>query len=187
MSEVSALMGAETTGPTRVVEGGLRGMITLRGDLSGAAVAAAVRGATGLDVPGPRGIAIGDETGIAWMSPDELLLLVPHGQAESTVATMRAALAGRFATVANVSDARALFHVSGPYAREALAKLSPADLHPASFGPGEIRRTRLAQVSAAIWQDGAEAFSVICFRSVAQYVFDILALSAQAGGEVDYF
>lgn len=187
MSEVSALMGAETTGATRVVEGGLQGMITLRGDLGSTAVKAAVRDVTSQDVPGSRGIAVEGERGVAWMSPDELLLLVPHGEAEAAVATMAEALKGDHATIANVSDARALFHVTGPHAREALAKLSPADLHPDSFGPGEMRRTRLAQVPAAIWQGSDDAFSVICFRSVAQYVFDILALSVKEGGEVGYF
>jgi len=180
-------MGAETSGPTRVVDGGLQGMITLRGNPGSAAVKAAVKRVTGVDIPGPRGIHAEGDTGIAWMSPDELLVLVPHDQAPQATADMADALTGEHATVVNVSDARALFHVTGPHAREALAKLSPADLHPASFGPGEMRRTRLAQVPAAIWQGEAEAFSVICFRSVAQYVFDILALSTQEGGEVGYF
>lgn len=187
MSEVSALMGAETIGSTRVVEGGLQGMITVRGDLGSAAVKAAVKGATGMGIPGPRGMTAEGDTGIAWMSPDELLVLVPHDRAPQVAADMADALTGEHATVANVSDARALFHVTGPQAREALAKLTPADLHPDFFGPGEMRRSRLAQVPAAIWQNEAEAFSVICFRSVARYVFDILALSVQDGGEVNYF
>lgn len=187
MSETSALMGAATTGPTRVEEGGLQGMLTLRGDLSDARLQKAVTQVTGTDFPGQRGIHAAGGKGIAWMSPDELLVLVPHGEAEAAVASMTEALSGDHVTVANVSDARALFHVSGPHAREALAKLTPADLHPETFGPGEMRRTRLAQVPAAIWQRDDDSFSVICFRSVAQYVFDILALSVQEGGEVGFF
>lgn len=187
MSDVSALMGAVAEGRTRVEEAGLQGMITMRGDLASVALKNAVTGVAGVDFPAQRAIATVGEKGIAWMSPDELLVLVPYGEADEAVATMAAALKGEHATVANVSDARALFRIEGPHAREALAKLTPADLHPAVFGPGEMRRTRLAQVPAAIWQSGAEEFHVICFRSVAKYVFDLLALSARDGAEVGYF
>ena len=187
MSDVSALMGAVAEGRTRVEEAGLQGMITLRGDLASAAVMSAVKGVAGVDLPAQRAIATEGDKGIAWMSPDELLLLVPHAEAEAAVASLAEALKGEHATVANVSDARALFRIEGPHAREALAKLTPADLHPEAFGSGEMRRTRLAQVPAAIWQSGEEEFHVICFRSVARYVFDILALSAKDGAEVGYF
>ncbi|WP_071673256.1 sarcosine oxidase subunit gamma [Nioella nitratireducens] len=187
MSEVSALMGAVAEGRTRVEEGGLVGMITLRGDLDSARVKAAVKDATGLDVPGQRQVVTGDDASVAWMSPDELLIVVAHDQAPGTVAAMAQALADEFATVANVSDARALFRVSGPSAREAVAKLAPVDLHPASFGAGEMRRTRLAQVPAAIWLSGDDELSLICFRSVAKYVFGILELSAADGAEVGIF
>jgi sarcosine oxidase subunit gamma len=187
MSDVSALMGAVAEGRTRVEEAGLAGMITLRGDLASARLVAAVTDLAGVEMPGPREIRTGDDRAVAWMSHDELLILLPHDEAEAAVATLSAALAGEHATVANVSDARALFRVDGPGAREALAKLVPVDLHPASFGAGEMRRTRMAQVPAAIWQSGEDQFSVICFRSVARYVFDLLALSAKDGAEVGYF
>lgn len=187
MSEVSALMGAVAEGRTRVEEAGLAGMITLRGDLASATLIAAVSGLAGVEMPGQREIKAGDDKAVAWMSRDELLIMVPHEEAEAAVAMLSTALAGEHATVANVSDARALFRVEGPHAREAIAKLAPADLHPDSFGPGEMRRTRMAQVPAAIWQSGDDQFSVICFRSVAQYVFDLLALSAKDGSEVGYF
>ncbi len=187
MSEVSALMGAVAEGRTRVEEGGLVGMITLRGDLGSDTLKAAVKDLTGLDVPGQRQIVSGDDSAVAWMSPDELLILLPHDQAQDGVATLSAALAGEFATAANVSDARALFRVSGPAAREAVAKLAPVDLHPASFGAGEMRRTRLAQVPAAIWLSGEDELSLICFRSVAKYVFGILELSAMDGTEVSFY
>ncbi|KKK73929.1 hypothetical protein LCGC14_2888910, partial [marine sediment metagenome] len=43
------------------------------------------------------------------------------------------------------------------------------------------------QVPAAFWllEDGA--FQVVCFRSVAQYMFDQLKVAAQPGSEVGHF
>jgi len=188
MSEpVSALNGATYEGFVTVAEQGPRGMITLRGDLASAAVKNAATGVAGVDFPGQRECRVVGERGLAWMSPDELLVLLPYAEAPAAVATMTEAMAGEHSLAVDVSDARAVFRIEGPGAREVLAKLAPVDLSPAAFAPGTIRRTRLAQVPAAFWMTGDEAFELVCFRSVAQYVFDLLKGAATPGGEVGYF
>ena len=98
-----------------------------------------------------------------------------------TAARLEAALEGEFASVAVVSDARALIRVSGAQARDVLAKLMPVDF--ATLEPGELRRSRAAQVAAAVWQqDGG--YTLVSFRSVAGYVMGLLSHSAQAGSEL---
>ena len=87
----------------------------------------------------------------------------------------------------NVSDARAVFRISGAHSRDVLAKLAPVDLSPDSFTPGMIRRTRLAQVPAAFWIEDGDSFRLVCFRSVAQYVFDLLKTAAEAGSAPEYY
>ena len=84
-------------------------------------------------------------------------------------------------------NARAMVRLSGKGAREVLAKLSPVDLAPGSFGPGDFRRTRVAQVAAAFWMEADESFRIVCFRSVAEYLFGVLKVAAQPGSEVGYF
>ncbi len=185
MSEaVSALQGAVSEGFARVEETGLRGMITLRCDLASGALGKALAEVLGTEVPGQRRIVDGAGGRVAWMSPDELLILCAHDRAQAMVDELDAALGGGHALVVNVSDARAVFAVSGTGAREVLAKLAPVDLSDEAFQPGEIRRTRLAQVPAAFWINQDGRFEIVCFRSVAQYVFDILRVSAEPGGEV---
>jgi len=186
MSEpVSALGGAVFDGFVKVEEAGLQGMITLRGDLASAAVKRAVRAVAGTGVPDRREVLLKGDRGAAWMSPDELLLLGPYGHAEAGVAAAGKALGKAHALAVNVSDARAVFRLTGPGAREVLAKLAPVDM--AGFAPGEIRRTRLAQVPVAFWISGPEEFTVVAFRSVATYVFDLLKTAATPGGEVGVF
>ena len=75
----------------------------------------------------------------------------------------------------------------GAFAREVLGKLMPVDFSADAFGPGQIRRSRMAQVPAAVWMTGEDAFRVVCFRSVAQYVFDLLKTAASEGGEVGLY
>ena len=184
---VSALQGASfNDGNAEVRELGLRGMITLRGDLSDKKLIKAVKTIVG-DMPEQRKIVLKDGDGAAWMSPDELLLMVPHGDAASTVETLNAALKGTHFLAANVSDARAVFEVSGPRAREVMAKLAPVDFAPNAFKMGMFRRSRMAQVPADFWMNEEDAFSIVCFRSVAQYMFDLLCVAAQTGAEVDTF
>ncbi|HGG06362.1 MAG TPA: sarcosine oxidase subunit gamma [Aliiroseovarius sp.] len=180
--KVSALPGAVFEGFCKVEEAGLQGMVTLRADLSLAKVAKAVKAATGAAMPGRGEISKGAKGRVAWMSPDELLLLVDHAAAPDVVAKLKTALKTSHALVVDVSDARAMFRVTGAQARDVIAKLSPADLR--GFGPGQLRRTRLAQVPAAFHMPDDATFEIVCFRSVAAYVFNILSKSARLGGEV---
>jgi sarcosine oxidase, subunit gamma len=186
MFDTSALAGAVADGTTQVEEAGLQGMITLKGDLGSAKMKAALK-SVGPGLPAQRGIVEKNGRAVAWMARDEVLILCPHAEADGVVTKLNTALAGQHFLAVNVSDARAMFRVTGPGAREALAKIAPVDLHPESFKPGEMRRTRLAQVAGAIWLSDDDQISVIAFRSVARYVFDILALSARDDAVVDYF
>ena len=179
----SALPGAAAEGLVSVREMGLQGMVTLRADLG--AAAKAVKHVTGAAMPGVRAVTQGDAMSVAWMSPDELLILCDHARAGEVVSALTDALSGTHHLAVDVSDARAVFGLSGEAGplRDVLAKITPADI--AALEPGEMRRTRLQQVPAAIWFESATEARVVCFRSVAAYVFDLLRISAISSGEGD--
>ena len=182
MSEaVSALQGRTAPGDVTVTESGLRGMITLRGDITAPKFKTICTGLSGVDFPAQGRANCVDDKGLCWMSPDEILILVPYAEVAAGLEKIANALKGMHYLAENVSDARALIAVSGPYAREVMAKLAPVDLHPDTFQPGDFRRTRLGQVAAAFWLRDADTFEVICFRSVAEYAFNLLAASAKDG------
>jgi sarcosine oxidase subunit gamma len=186
MSDVrSALAGASFEGIASVKEAGLRGMISFRGDLSASKVKAALKAVSGVDMPGQRGCVVNGQSGLAWMSPDEVLVMVPHDEADGAVEKLNKALKGQHFMAENVSDARAVFTVSGKHAREVIAKLAPVDM--SGFQAGEIRRTRIAQVAAAFWMHEADALTVVCFRSGAEYMFGTLKMAAQTGSEVGVY
>lgn len=182
----SAVPGAASDGVVRVAEAGLRGMVTLRVDLGAATVTKAVRDAVGVEVPGVRRAVLAGDRGALWMSPDELLLLVPYADAPAAALRVAEALAEVHHLAVDVSDARAVFRLTGDLdaVREVLAKLTPADLSPAAFGQGEVRRTKLGQVAAAFWIE-EDGITLVSFRSVAQYVFDLLSNAAER--EVGYW
>ena len=168
---VSILNGETFSGAVTVQEAGLKGMITLRGDFADAKMAAALKSALGLALPQTRQILTGAKGSVAWMSPDELLVMVAYDQVDTIVAKLEKSLAGLHALVVNVSDARAMFTLTGHGCREVIAKGAPADLSSHGLPVGEIRRSRVGQLAAAFWLSGSETLHVVCFRSVGTHMF----------------
>lgn len=162
------------------------GMVTIRGDFASSAFTKAVVAATGCEFPNVNSVTSKGDTHLAWMSPDELMVFCSYDAAPQIAQELNSALSSEHALVCVVSDARALFEVEGTGARDALAKLTPADLSRDAFAAGTFRRTRMAQIPAGIGALGEDRFLIMCFRSVAQYTFDILKLSAKSGGEVGF-
>lgn len=182
---VSALKGASFDGFAKVREIGPLGMITLRAKVGTKGLEKAVKSALGLALPGQRKMVWDGPAdtgkGIGWMSPDEYLLILPYAQVQAAISALEAALKGEHFLAVDVSDARSVFRIEGGKADQVLRKLTPADLD--KLEPGELRRTRTAQVAAAFWaQDGG--FTLVAFRSVAGYVMGLLSHSALSGSEI---
>lgn len=171
----------------RVEEAGLTGMIGLRGDLSSPQMAEAVRAATGGAVPGVWRVEAGAKGRAVWMSPDELLLLVPVADAPAALGAAGSALAGEHAMVLDLSDARVVFRLAGPAVPEVLAKGAPVDLRETAFPVGTARRTHLGGIAVGFWRLGAEEWEVVCFRSLAHHLAGWLGQASIAGSEVGHY
>lgn len=181
MSDAVTPMGhARFDGFATVREIGPLGMISLRCDLDDPALAAALAG-LGLAVPAQRRMMHAGGRSVGWMSPDEVLVILPRADVGVALAALAQALAGVHHLAVDVSDARAVFRVEGPRAAQVIAKLAPADLD--RMAPDELRRTRVAQVAGAFWREG-DGFTLVTFRSVAGYVMGLLSHAAQPRSEL---
>ena len=175
---VSALGGKTCDGFAQIREIGPFGMISLRCDLAEKALPALIKSITGTKMPAPRRIETKDDKAAAWMSHDELLLILPYKDVSKALDTIGKKLVAIHYLAVDVSDARAVFRIEGPQSIEVLMKLAPVDF--ANLAAGELRRTRVAQVAAAFWQN-ADGFTLVSFRSVAGYVMGLLEHSAAPG------
>lgn len=155
-------------------------MIQIRADLD--AARGEIARALGMDLPAPLSSATAPGRRLCWMSPDELLLMLPRPELGPTLDALNVALGGMHALVLDVSDMRAVFAVEGARADQVLMKLCPADI--ASIPEDGVRRSRLAQVACAIWRQGG-GYGVIGFRSVADYIQDLLENAARPGTGLD--
>jgi sarcosine oxidase, subunit gamma len=181
MSEpVSALNGASFQGFATIREIGPLGMITLRAK-GLKSLDKAIKAVTGTKTPTQRRIEVNGDRASGWMSPDEYLLILPYAEVADAMAKLAKSLAGEHYLAVDVSDARAVFRIEGDKAADVLRKLSPVDFD--TLAPGELRRTRAAQVAAAIWKQD-QGFTLVCFRSVASYVMGLLTHSAHPGSEL---
>lgn len=174
-------IGAPYEGFARIREVGPVGMITLRCAHDAPSLAAALRTIGGTDLPDRRRILRQGGRAVAWMSPDELLIVLPHLDVAAALDALKAGLADTHHLAVDVSDARCVFRIEGERADQVIAKLSPADLD--AMAEGEIRRTRAAQVACAFWREDG-GFTLVAFRSVAAYVRGILENAARPGSEL---
>lgn len=177
---VSALNGASFQGFATIREIGPVGMIALRAK-GLKALDKAIKAAIGVKTPAQRRIEVNGDRACAWMSPDEYLLMLPYAEVAEALAKLSKSLAAEHYLAVDVSDARAVFRIEGERAADVLRKLSPVDFD--RLAPGEVRRTRAAQVAAALWKQD-QGFTLVCFRSVAAYVMGLLTHSAQPGSEL---
>ncbi len=152
------------------------GMVALRGgpDVTGPALRAA-----GLpDAPERRMSVRAGALAALWMSPDEILVTAPREEVDALAARLTEAIGDSFGMAVEMSAARAVFALSGGDVQTVLSGLMPVDFD--RLAPEEVRRTRLAQVPAALWREG-DGWRLMCFRSVAVYVEDLLRLGAGQG------
>lgn len=170
-----------TTDSITIAEAPPTGLVTYRGDLADPRLAAVVKEVMGCALPARGMLVAGQGGAVGWMSPDELLLMPALDQAPHLVAALGAAMAGSHHLALDLSDARAVIRLQGQGLRDLLAKVTPADLRPAVTPTGALRRTRVGQVAAALAFVAEDEVWLLCFRSVAQYVFELMAQSARDG------
>jgi len=102
-----------------------------------------------------------------WAGPSQWLALGEHGDGQAFAASLSSSLLG-LASVIDLSDARAIVRISGPRARDALAKGLLVDLHPSAFGTGDAAVTTVSHIGVHFWQlDTVPTYEFTMFRSFA--------------------
>jgi sarcosine oxidase subunit gamma len=97
---------------------------------------------------------------------------------------LAATLAG-LASITDQSDGRAAVRISGPRARDVLAKGLPIDLHPKAFRPGDAATTVASLIGVQLWQvDDGPTYDVAMFRGYAGSFWHWLTASAAEFGYV---
>ena len=182
LSALAALSAAGSYGANPAAPGlvliARRGLtlVDLRGNPQSAKFLESAAASLGAPLPlAPNtSVSVGDGTVIG-LGPDEWLLVGDHFSESLPIA-------GGFLT--DVSHGRAAMRVSGPRAREVLAKGCSLDLHPSQWPAGQCAQTPIARVSVLLHFAGeGSVFDLYCARSYAGHLWQWLA---EAAGEFGY-
>jgi methylglutamate dehydrogenase subunit D len=148
-----------------------------------AAAADAAKDAFGIELPTtPRRV---ERDGIAflWAGPEQWLAVAGPGRPPGRFETVLVGVFVGHASIAEQSDGRTVIRVSGPRARDALAKGLPIDLHPRAFKPGDTALTLAAHIGLQIWQlDAAPTYEIAVFRGFARSFWQFLLDAAAEYG-----
>lgn len=162
----------------RLAPAELRSMLNVRGRCENPGFLAAVEEALGVPVPEAANCWNGDERlAIVWLGPDEWLVMGPDGQAADLESRLRRAAGDdHWLSVVDVSHSYTGFTLSGPAARDVLAKGCPLDLHPRVFEPGDCAQSLLAKTGVLlIHARGGDTIEIWVRNSFARYTAAWLA------------
>jgi len=147
------------------------------------ALSAAMSERYGVSCPEPGRFADGDGLTLHWCGADQWYA-VADGRPEGA---LYRELEDGFRGLASCSDqshGRVIITISGPKARNVLAKGTPVDLHPREFGPGRCAATQMAHVGVHLSQVGEDAFELSLFRGFSEHFWEWLAEQSEEFGYV---
>lgn len=132
-----------------------------------------------LTLPATPHYTVSNGIAFVWAGPFQWLAFKEGYDDGAFTHSLRSAL-GSNASVMDQSDGRTILRISGPHARDALAKGILIDLHPSAFAPGDTAITTVAYIGAHFWQiDAAPTYEFAVFRSFAiafaEWVIDAAA------------
>lgn len=129
-------------------------------------------------LPAPGTLVHGKDISLVWSGPDQWLAVAERTRRRDLEREIKATVSG-LASVTDQSDARAVIRISGPRAKDVLAKGVPVDLHPRVFRPGMVAITHASHIGVILWQrDDAPTYELGMFRSYAHSFADWLDDSA---------
>lgn len=114
-----------------------------------------------------------------WLGPDEWLLLMAQGEAESCSAALDQALAGLPRALVDIGHRQVAIEVAGREAATVINAGCPLDLDPAVFPVGMCTRTVFFKVEIVLWRLEPERFRIEVWRSFSAYVLGLLGEAAR--------
>ena len=130
------------------------------------ALAAALQGGWGLDMPSPTLSATSGEVRAIRTTADQMMLVFPHATPDAN-AHVQGKLDGAGYTT-DQTDAWVVLEVTGPNTIAALERLCPLDLHDSAFPVNAAGRTVMEHMGALILRTGDDRYLLMSVSSSAQ-------------------
>jgi heterotetrameric sarcosine oxidase gamma subunit len=191
LTPMSALHGLALPGRYGKTDGAPGVVIAERADLGLATVAcrkgqddglkARVRDAYGVDLPVTAAVVRGKDVSFIGADPGQWLAVSESLKNEALAADLVSKLKG-LASIADQSGGRAVIRLSGPRARDVLAKGLAVDLDPRVFPVDGAATSTISHMGVQLWREGPQTYDIALFRSVAESFWRWLTASAAEFG-----
>ncbi len=170
----SAPQHSNSKGAVTITDLGLIDKINLRTSVDNTVVRSALKHAVGTDLPETYNTAnFAGDRAIIWLGPDEWLIISENGASDDIPAALNTPAAGHIAAV-EVSDALGILSISGPHARDVLAKHCAIDFHPSAFTSGMAAQSFMAHAGVTVTCSSDDRFMVIGRTSFMPYLLDLI-------------
>jgi len=135
--------------------------------------AEAISKALGIECSTKPGVSSSDgQTQVSWNGPNSWMIVAnddQSGRADGELFKSLQDAVGDLGAVVDQSHGRSGLRLSGPRARQVMAKNTAIDLHPRAFGPGRCAMTSVAHMNATIVQvDDVPTYDLFVIRSLAR-------------------
>jgi methylglutamate dehydrogenase subunit D len=148
----------------------------------GAPVRVAVKSSYGVNLPDESSVVQGPDVGFVGYGPGQWLAVSETLGGEALARDLGQRLKG-LASISDQSGGRTVLRLSGPRARDMLAKGLPIDLHPSVFGPGSAATSTISLMGVQLWQvDDGPTYDIALFRSLSASFWRWLTASAAEFG-----
>jgi len=147
-----------------------------------AALKSAVLQAYGVQLPESSRVAQGSAVSFIGYGLGQWLAVSESLAHEALAGDLSQRLAG-LASISDQSGGRTVLRVSGPRARDVLAKGLPVDLDPRAFPLGSAAASIIGHMGVQLWQvDDTRTYDIAVFRSLSQSFWRWLTASAAEFG-----
>lgn len=179
-----AAQGSSAAAGVILGESAHRSIVNIRGNAEEAAFTSSVKAATGVDLPVEANTVNGSgDLKIFWLGPNEWWVVGPEGKNAELVAGLRQAFQGQHSAVVDVSESRTVMTLTGPKARDLLARGISLDLHPRVFRAGQCAQTSLSKANILLHQtDDKPSYDIYVLKSFADYLWQWMGLVAEDFG-----
>lgn len=142
----------------------------------------AVAAAYGVDLLGSSRIAQGSVVSFIGYGPGQWLAVSESLANEALARDLSEKLQG-LASISDQSGGRTVLRISGPHARDVLAKGLPIDLDPRVFPLGSAATSVISHMGVQLWQlDDTRSYDIAIFRSLSESFWSWLTASAAEFG-----
>lgn len=118
---------------------------------------------------------------VLWAGPDQYFVVAGSRGEGALYRDLKAMLDGQ-ASVSDQSHGRVIIRMTGPKARQVLAKGTPVDVHPDEFPVGKSALTQMAHVGVHLTRVDEDSYDLSVFRGFSESFWEWITEQAEEFG-----